>query len=191
MQIVDGSVPTGPILLDDKLSMKLFKATGNFLSSVGIMADPNTKLHKMLEQAGGLKDLGWKEGVSVLGKGVGSIGLEEAGRVQIEGLFGAMISLMKTTSDPPMTADELEASKLEVFREAETKSIEMVCCLRPAYVMTSEVHILSRFLHRKPSAPYLIANIFLGLKNHPKITNPLKLIVVPVKMTRLLNLSTP
>lgn len=86
IQIVDGAMPTGPIEESDKPSMKIFKTVGRFLQEIGRNPIAGKQIFEMLEKAGGLKVVGKKDIIAMLGKGAPSKDLEMIGYEELTGL---------------------------------------------------------------------------------------------------------
>ena len=111
IQIVDGSMPGEPIEENDAPMLKIFKTIGAFLKGAGMDISDTKNIFEMLEAAGGLKAMGRRDVVAILGNGAPSKELENIGYEEITGLVVSVRDI-KTSSLPiPQAQSRMESSE--------------------------------------------------------------------------------
>jgi len=124
IQLVDCYVPDEQIEDGDEPATKMLKCCGQYLRRNGMDNTMCRRLKEILEGVGGLEDFGEKAGVSRMGKGEPE-GLEETGRIQLEGFWAGLGQALKKEKEPTMPLDEYEKLLPAILEQAKERGVDM------------------------------------------------------------------
>lgn len=124
IQLVDCYVSDEPIEDGDEPGTKMLKVCGQYLRRNGMDNTMCRRLKEILEAVGGLESLGEKVGVSRMGKGEPK-GLEEAGKIQLEGFWAGLGQALKKEKDPTMPLDEYGELLPAILEQAKERGVDM------------------------------------------------------------------
>lgn len=124
IQIVDGSMQTGPLEANDRPSTKLWKIVGNFLSEHGMDATSGQHVDELLRKAGAktLTNFGAKAAAGRFGKG--SM-VEEQSWDWLRGQFSVLGPALARMEKPLISEEAWKQLKVDVLQEAKNEGFDL------------------------------------------------------------------